>query len=493
MADTPFTVRVRAAVIEQTERKRSSSKTDIERLIEESESKIASLESLELRDHERARIAALRYLMSPIRTLPVELLAEIFGLAIHGDTHIEDAFRVSQVCSDWRRVAHSTPELWNRNFRVNLPSVDSDEFYADGLKDWLARSAPLPVPITWCGRAPTIFTWRSSEEVLRVAPRWRSLDFEFTSPPWLISRLADCQLESLEALALTIPSNTDPSTVLAFTVPRLRKLSLRIWSDALPILSLPWTQLTDFTFTCHRAWSQPDIAFDLLVHCPNLVRASVFTGLVLPGASRDALSLSRLRRLSVYYFGPAGHVAGHGASFLDNISAPVLEELCLDFGNLSAGSPRWAGAHFPAFQLRTPNTTGLELRYSTLTSDELRTALYHTPCLERLALRHCTHCVDDILIDALHYKDGLTPLVPHLHRLVLELRLPESGLADILASMLASRWWIDTELASNPDPPAVARWTLVRLEGFLEPHFANIMQGPQRKGIPLELMTRRRA
>jgi hypothetical protein len=72
--------------------------------------------------------------------------------------------------------------------------------------------------------------------------------------------------------------------------------------------------------------------------------------------------------------------------------------------------------------------------------------------------------------------------------LVLELTRPESDLADILASMLVSRWWTDTELASNPDPPAVARWTLVRLEGFLEPHFVNIMQGPQHKGIPLELM-----
>ncbi|KAJ7863461.1 hypothetical protein B0H14DRAFT_468525 [Mycena olivaceomarginata] len=487
MADTPFPVRVRAAVIEQTERTRRSSKADIERLIEELELKIISLD--ELRDRERACIAALRYLISPIRTLPVELLTEIFGLAIDDDTHIKDAFRVSQVCSDWRWVAHGNPRLWNRNFRVDLASIGSDELYADGLKNWLARSVPLPVPITWCGQE--IISCHSSEEVLRVAPRWRSLGLEFTAPRWLVRRLSECQLESLEALALTVRGNTDP--VLAFTVPRLRKLSLHIHSDAFPIIGLPWGQLTDLTFTCHRTWSQPCIAFDLLIRCPNLVRGSVFTGLVLSGAPRDALSLSHLSSLSVHYFVPAGHVAGHGASFLDNLSAPALEELCLDFGNLSAGSPRWAGAHFPAFQLRTPNITGLELRYSTLTSDELRTALYHTPCLERLELRHCPCCVDDILIDALHYKDGLTPLVPHLHRLVLELGLPESGLADTLASMLASRWWIDTELASNPDLPAVARWTLVRLEGFLEPHFVNIMQGPQRKGIPLELMTHRRA
>jgi hypothetical protein len=94
MTATPFPVRVRAAVIEQTERTRRSSKADIERLIiEESELKIISLD--ELRDRERACFAALKFLIPPIRTLPVELLADIFGVVIHDDTHIHDAFRIS--------------------------------------------------------------------------------------------------------------------------------------------------------------------------------------------------------------------------------------------------------------------------------------------------------------------------------------------------------------------------------------------------------------
>ncbi|KAJ7863452.1 hypothetical protein B0H14DRAFT_3862812 [Mycena olivaceomarginata] len=484
MTVTPFSVRFRAAVIEQTERTRSRSKADIERLIEESESKITSLESLELRDRERARVAALRYLISPIRTFPVELLAEIFGLAIHDDTHIKDAFRVSQVCSDWRRVAHGTPELWNRNFYVYPPSIDSDDFCADGLKDWLARSAPLPVPITWCGRARKIISCRSSEEVLRVASRWRSLDFECTSPRWLVSRLAECQLESLEALALTIPSTTDPSTVLAFTVPRLSKLSLLIHSDVLPILVMPWAQLVDLTLDC-RVHRQLDITFDLLAQCPNLVRASVSTGLGLPGAARDALALSHLRSLFIRY----SVSAGHSVSFVDCVSVPVLEQLCLNYRDPGLNLSDWTDTHFPAFLLRTPTITALELQYSALTPDELRAALHHTPCLERLTLRYCTRCVDDTLIDALHYKGGLTPLVPHLHYLVLELMLPEGGLANIMASMIASRWWTDTELASNPDPPAVARWTIVRLEGYLESRFVDIIAGLQRKGVPLELNT----
>ncbi|KAJ7863469.1 hypothetical protein B0H14DRAFT_3862828 [Mycena olivaceomarginata] len=389
MTATPFHVRVRAGFIEQTERTRRSSQADIERLIKESELKIISLD--ELRDRERACFAALKFLIPPIRTLPVELLAEIFGVAIHDDTHIHDAFRIS--------------------FRVDLPSINSDELYADGLKDWLARSSPLPVPITWCGQE--IISCHSSEEVLRIAPRWRSLGFGFTAPRFLVSRLAECQLESLEALALTIPPHPDPSPVLAFTVPRLRKLSLCIRSDELPILSLPWAQLADFTFTSHRAWSHPDIAFDLLAQCSNLVRASVFTGLGLPEPHEMPSPSATCAICPSATPGQQDMQQDTGASFLDNLSAPVLEELCLGFGKLSAGSARWTEAHFPAFQLQVPNITGLELQYSMITSDELKDALSHTPYLERLTLKHCGCCFDDPLIDALHYKDPLVPPSTH--------------------------------------------------------------------------------
>ncbi|KAJ6466201.1 hypothetical protein C8R45DRAFT_839520, partial [Mycena sanguinolenta] len=108
---------VRAILVEQTERTRQSSKADIERFIKESQLKIASLESqictfVQLRDRERTCVDSLRYIISPIRTLPIELLVEVFRLAIDDETHVEDTHRISQVCSDWRNVAHATPRLW---------------------------------------------------------------------------------------------------------------------------------------------------------------------------------------------------------------------------------------------------------------------------------------------------------------------------------------------------------------------------------------------
>ncbi|KAJ6451588.1 hypothetical protein C8R45DRAFT_759476, partial [Mycena sanguinolenta] len=75
------------------------------------DSRISAL--IELRDSERACALALRYLVSSIRTLPVELLAKIFDLAIEeGYMYIRHAHRISQVCSHWRQVALNTPQLW---------------------------------------------------------------------------------------------------------------------------------------------------------------------------------------------------------------------------------------------------------------------------------------------------------------------------------------------------------------------------------------------
>ncbi|KAJ7268120.1 hypothetical protein B0H12DRAFT_94494 [Mycena haematopus] len=104
------TFSMRAIVLEQKERTRKCSKADVERFIEESELGITSLESqisalVELRDRDRACVAALRHLISPIHTLPVELLAQIFEATLRNYMHMKDAFRISQVCSDWRLIA----------------------------------------------------------------------------------------------------------------------------------------------------------------------------------------------------------------------------------------------------------------------------------------------------------------------------------------------------------------------------------------------------
>ncbi|KAJ7242570.1 hypothetical protein B0H12DRAFT_1236705 [Mycena haematopus] len=432
MASTLFSMR--SIVLDQRERTMNSTKADVERFIEESELKITSLESqisalAELRDCERACIAALTYLISPIHTLPV-LLAEIFELSI-GDYTPMDVFPISQVCSDWRQVSHSTPRLWKDTVVCLQPSRSGKEqqIYMDGLKAWLARSAPLTIPVYLVELGSGSGDHYIPGEVLRTAPRWRSLHFNSTYPSlFLISQLAESKLvESLEELSLgSITAHVDPTTFPSFTiVPQLRKLSVHFSTNALPTL-MPWAQLTHLDLRADF----PNIALDVLGQCPNLLRVAVTTAGwdVLPEARQDIIPLSHLHFLSFYFSGWAGHVT----PFLDRLSTPVLDNLCLQMGDASIA---WTQASLTAFQLRAPNFTQLTLHCSSLTSDDLRTAIRHAPFLTRLHLTWCLACIDDALIDALCYKAGVIPLVPNLRILRLE-NIGHNFTDNILAGMI---------------------------------------------------------
>jgi hypothetical protein len=484
-------ISVRDILLEQTERTRQSSKADIERLIEESELKIASLESqistlVELRDRESACAAAFRHLISPISTLPAELLVEIFVLAVHYNTHITDAFRISQVCSYWRQVAHATPRLWTGRIWVDdffewaddLERAEAEQVYVDGLKDWLARSVPLSVSLLFSSELPIISSL-VSEEIMGIAARWRSLILIGAPTASAVWRLSECRLDGLEELSLpTLQEDTDihSSTIISFSaVPRLRKLGISIFSNA-PQILMPWSQLVELKLNCDL----PDVALDILAQCTNLVKATTGTPgwSVHPEASRDIVALSRLHTLSLDF-----HEEGYFTPFLHCISAPALEKLHLDFDD----DMEWVEAHLTAFQLRAPNITQLELNYSGLTSDDLTAVIRLAPSLTHLHLSFCNHCIDDALIDALRYREGVNPLVPRIHTLVLE-NWVQNFTEDNLASMIASRWWTDAEVASYSPPPTVSRWTRVKLSlNAFSAHFKDTIEVLRSKGLPLEL------
>ncbi|KAJ6466210.1 hypothetical protein C8R45DRAFT_1172581 [Mycena sanguinolenta] len=457
----------------------TSTKTEIERFIEEFESKIISLESeisalIKLRDSQRACVLALRYIASPIHTLPVELLAEIFDFAIEDETHIEDAHGISQVCSDWRQVAHSTPRLWTRTLEVDL-CEQAD--VADGWKAWLARSAPMRIPMYFMGDFENINPG-ILEEVLSVAPRWSSLRLDSTcrTPPSLVRQLAHCRLDSLEDLDLGFIRETDPAQPPPFTVPRLRKLSIINHTEDTLQIVVPWVQLTELAFECNS----PDTTLEILTQCLNLIAANITISRWYQSPKVISIHLNQLQSLYLSVddeFAPI-------AAFLDCLSTPELQTLQLQ---LDSPQPQ---AHFTAFQLRAPNITRLEFTNSLLfTSDDLTAAMRNAPSLTHLHLDCCSKCFDDASIRSLYHKDGVAPLAPHLHSLVVKTHIV--NLTDeVLAGMIVSRWCTDIELASYAIPPAVARWTHVKLEFYLRfrryylgPHFTDIV-----KDIPSNIL-----
>jgi hypothetical protein len=351
-----------------------------------------------------------------------------------------------------------------------------EEVYADRLNAWLARSAPLPIPISlqytdWSKNTSFCIT----KEVLRIASRLRSVGISDPMSVSFVRQLAACRLDSLEELDLGVIYDkeqeiSDPKTMLLFsTVPRLRKLHMNLHPDSTRVL-VPWARLTDLT----ARDASPDTALDIIAQCTGLVKASVGTigWPQVPQARTNSVTLNHLRVLSLIFW----ETSLYFMPFLDCLSAPALEELCLNFGDISPMQP-WAPAGFTAFQLRSPNITRLDLNCSNLTSDDLTTALLHAPSLTHLKLTYCPYCFDDSLIGALHFRDGVQPLCPRLHHLVLE-EIIDIGVQseDILARMIASRWWTDTELAAHSAPPAVARWTLVKTDYDFSQHCLDILK-----------------
>jgi hypothetical protein len=478
----PNAIFMHAILAEQTAKTSRSSTMQIKQLIEESNFKINSFESqiavlIELRDRERAAVAALQYLITPIHTLPVEVLSDIFVLTVFngpneiysGSSYVKDALRVFHVCSDWRQVAHCTPRLWSRA-EINLSqrgrrSQDTD---VEGMRAWLIRSAPLPISVSFKGLNQDVEISPGVEEVMVVSPRWRSLRVWDPAPPSFFRRLTQHALNNLEEVDL---EHNDG--IYLGPTPRLRKVTL---NSSLRVY-MPWAQLTDLTMT---RVGTPDIFLDILALCTNLVTASVCTvgWTSLHPARPNVFTLQHLRTLVLSFFSVTNDVETHFIPFLVRLFAPALQEIHLHLGSTFA----WIQPQFTAFQLRSPRITHLDIGNSRLTSDDLGAVLSLAPSLTHLVLHHCPRCIDHALLCALYYKDGVTPLVPRLHDLTI-LGISDYLSEDVLAGMIASRWW--TELASNSAPPTVARWRYIKLQSTsgLSKHFVDMMEGLAREGL----------
>ncbi|KAJ7196093.1 hypothetical protein GGX14DRAFT_673845, partial [Mycena pura] len=105
------------------------------------DSQIKGLPCLHDRD-----VAALQFVMSPIRTLPPELLSDIFLHVISVEFgEFQKALRLSHVSGYWRQLALWTPRLWTMPLPINIRNNSAD--YVATMTAFLERSHPLPIPI----------------------------------------------------------------------------------------------------------------------------------------------------------------------------------------------------------------------------------------------------------------------------------------------------------------------------------------------------------
>ncbi|KAJ7626617.1 hypothetical protein DFH06DRAFT_1481072 [Mycena polygramma] len=435
-------------------------------LIAASEANIARIESqirdLErLRDMERGVIARLRMAIAPIHKLPTELLVEIFlyvhhnaGRFLYTRTAVIKLVHVlSQVCAYWRRVAHTTPQLWIRcvDMVVSKPPTDA---YIAGMKGWLERSAPLRVPVSLRISGNTADPAPLMDVLFDAAHRWSSAEFSLNSLSAL-SRIPLLPLENLQRLTLSCRARSHTRVPAFLTARRLCDVSLSTRRTAQ--LMMPWSQLTKIRVTD----PSPLECLDSLIQCPNIVTAQ-FDTLAwddIPDLSARSMStLGQLKDLSVSF---SDSTSGFVTPFFVRLALPALKKLYLDLQSEIS----WQSPEFTQFQLNSPNMEWLSIDSSFMSSNDLMAILQHAPSLVELHMDHSPVCFDDSIVTALQYSGtDLVHLAPRLQTL----SLTEAGInfdEDAMDAMIQSRWWTDEQLLAFPSAPKVSRWSSILIYG----------------------------
>ncbi|KAF8202976.1 hypothetical protein BJ912DRAFT_896263 [Pholiota molesta] len=161
----------------------------------------------------RARI---NEMYSPaIRLLPIEITAEIFQACIATfnmddvmDTHEFVPLLLGSVCSSWRRIAWSSPNLWSSlTLRLNTSNIHTQIMLLD---EWLSRSGDLPLSIRLFSEEE--IHWASSttpgtaiEVIKKYSSRWRDLDLRLPTSCYKYLPSSDEHLPLLHSLNLNPP------------------------------------------------------------------------------------------------------------------------------------------------------------------------------------------------------------------------------------------------------------------------------------------------
>jgi hypothetical protein len=297
-------------------------------------------EKQELRNEQSAllSISKHRVLISPIRKLPLEILQEIFIACLPSANNpvmssLEPPILLTQICSFWRNVAHTTPQLW-KSIHIVIPGRENSSSTAvenwqridrrsEAVQEWLTRSAAYPLEISIGANVDNSlneFYYKIIDSLIRFSKRWR--EFCFVAPyqallpiaslspskvPLLETLSLNCQLHGLPPIDFTL---LDPQSVCGvLKAPNLRDLRfygtwLTVLNKDVSRLPINWGQLT--TIVLERdTWDECCLTvlqtYKLLSLCRNLITCQLEIGSISDLETNTALvSLPFLTRLSVH-------------------------------------------------------------------------------------------------------------------------------------------------------------------------------------------------
>ncbi|KAJ7047810.1 hypothetical protein C8F04DRAFT_22887 [Mycena alexandri] len=307
----------------------------------------ASLSALKQRRNRlHQAVAAHRAVLSPARKLHEDVVREIFVSCIsssrNGTMHPSHSpLLLGQICSEWRNIALTTPQLW-ASLHVPIPPASRMEQISNLVVTWLGRSGALPLSISiTISQACTADRLASSKSVSNLldiltsfSHRWKRVQFIspsssfFYQPELLFTSLAKLFPESvpmLEEVTFDFYSYPmfDLQSLPFLHAPGIRSVSFSSMAANIQSLPLPWAVVTELQVGGTKSsLLSVAAALQILNKCPNIQICVMHIALPDLGDFAEEILLPHLRHISLISQGYAPAQA-----FFANLNLPALKSL----------------------------------------------------------------------------------------------------------------------------------------------------------------------
>ncbi|KIM81226.1 hypothetical protein PILCRDRAFT_821679 [Piloderma croceum F 1598] len=422
--------------------------TDAQNTLAQIDAEIARLQAK--RNSTSLRLRKLKAMASPIRRIPVEVIAHIFCCSLPDKPDLRvsrSPLVLGRVCGDWRKIALSTPRLWS-SLHLEFWLKRSTPFTIIAIETWFSRShdCPLTLAVHGTDLAPPL-----AQCLAKFSERWQHLDLDTPASSLAYLSAIRNRLPRLQSLNLRLCLDDNDVTQVVDTfenAPQLRAVVLPHHTKH-SLFQLPWHQLTKLIVS---GIAIEDV-LSALHCCPNLVELGVVEPALFDDDSlledytfpkRPIVSLPQLQKLDI-------SITVQTAEFFDHLLLPALHDLSM-ISSLITGE--WPQSEFMSLLFRSScNLTRLTFHDLEIGAGELLEILEHTPLL--VELDFITYCFarDDNLMKKLIYDTNSDEEHPCLIRKLEVLTFRNDLFNDLsfVWDLVNSRWFPD-ESDSEPEP-----------------------------------------
>ncbi|KAL0576955.1 hypothetical protein V5O48_005026 [Marasmius crinis-equi] len=486
-------------------------KRELERYDEEINRARKSLEKLEEeRGRLRKEMEGNQGLLSPVRRLPSEILQSIFtflsesegySLAISksGSVVHSPTFNLSRTSTYWRRIVHSTPDLW-RSISIDVIGLDGKRRLVRLVNAYLENSgqSPLNIQITDDDFSPDddqyiISVGNTGLDVFKAlvmhSERWVKVDLRFRQDIFRMLETGSFQLPHLEELSMQSIQLTTTIRAACSKTSTLR--TLKVDGFTYYGIAFPYHTLQDLVVGEIKSCQ---LFLRMLPLCNNLksLRVDRFWatrdhGTLISASPSLPITCTFLERLS---FTLTHWERLH--MFFESLNFPALTEIEI---TLSYGFDKsvWPSEDFVGMLRRSRcSLRRLKLFFCPLSDSYLLDLFRLMPDLEEFALEEVSWmtCVTPHLLTSLTLapEDGIssTALLPKLKRLSIHCMKAwdYSDVAEVVVTMLESRRderLLQTRQCSRLDEVSLSLYPEDPIVGLNDPLHIHFGEEPLRR------------